>query len=484
VLHPTRPRPSARRPEVGRPSFRPLFRSAGLALALGLLSTDPAAATDRAVPGEYPSIGSALAVSVAGDHILVAPGVYGEGFLAFRGRDVTVESTDGPASTVLDFGGGRIGEIGPRGALVGFTVTNADFRAGVGLTVYGDGTRIEGNVFDGTLPANTGSALLRGMFSSPIIEANVFRGYRCLDDTVSGLLTFSRSSAPVVRNNVFGENDCAAFFMLTSFGTAARVQNNTFVGNRIAIRLNRGFSAGAQAYRNNLITGNQTGVLLEQGTANDDPVWESNLVFGNGMEYNEDPDPAGTGGNLSVDPRLVDVAGGDYRLAADSPALDTGSDVEAPSWDVVGTPRPLDGDGDGMAVVDIGAFERLEPVVEVSTPVQIDIRPFSNRNFIPVGRKRALVLVLLLGSEDFDVSTVDASSLAFGPDGARAFVTLRPRRLDLNHDGYRDMLMLFRIGESGLSRGDGEACLSGEAAGVAFEGCDRVTTGGGGPPPS
>jgi hypothetical protein len=63
------------------------------------------------------------------------------------------------------------------------------------------------------------------------------------------------------------------------------------------------------------------------------------------------------------DPGFAGAADGDYTLAAGSPALDTAPAAPgAPATDLLGRARPADGDGNGSALADPGAFERPAPV--------------------------------------------------------------------------------------------------------------------------
>lgn len=88
-------------------------------------------------------------------------------------------------------------------------------------------------------------------------------------------------------------------------------------------------------------------------------------------------------GNIDEDPLFVTPGGGDFRLQADSPCIDAGDPAytaPAGTVDVGGRLRAWDGDGDGIARVDMGANEfAAHPYADVNCDDLInvfDINPF------------------------------------------------------------------------------------------------------------
>jgi len=96
---------------------------------------------------------------------------------------------------------------------------------------------------------------------------------------------------------------------------------------------------------------NCLGVLISQG---------HNLEDGGTCALGQPSDMSNT--SASLDP-LGDNGGltPTHALGEDSPALDAGDNSACPELDQRGVPRPLDGNGDGQAVCDIGAFESPTP---------------------------------------------------------------------------------------------------------------------------
>jgi hypothetical protein len=224
-----------------------------------------------------------------------------------------------------------------------------------------------------------------------IIEYNVISGNSAFDG--GGLF----GCGGTIRNNVISGNSASqqGGGLSACMGT---IQNNIIVEN-VATPGDRGWGGGLFVcqgnIRNNLIIGN----TANQGAGLHwcDGAVENNTIFGNeaalsggglnrchgtiynciiwanrapvGTQMTDSSDPTyscikdwSRGGEGNISPksvRFVNEKGGDYRLLADSPCIDAGSN-SGWMWDAVdphGNARIVDGDGDGDPVADMGAYE-------------------------------------------------------------------------------------------------------------------------------
>ena len=119
----------------------------------------------------------------------------------------------------------------------------------------------------------------------------------------------------------------------------------------------------------------------------------------------------------------------------------------------------------------VGEFEAH--VESLTIPVTIDIKPDGFPNSINP-RDKGVVPVAILGTTSFDVQTVDASSVRFGPAGA---APVHATLSDVNGDGTLDLLLHFRTADTGIQCGDTSASVDGQTtAGQLIHGSDSIKT--------
>jgi len=122
--------------------------------------------------------------------------------------------------------------------------------------------------------------------------------------------------------------------------------------------------------------------------------------------------------------------------------------------------------------------DTLSVIASVVREVGIDIKPGNKQNIINPRAKGSIWVAILSDTDPespFDPSSqVDIPTVEFGPDGAKAN---RHKVKDINKDGLGDLLLRFKIPETGISCGDTEATLTGYTFdGQSFAGTDSIKT--------
>ena len=107
----------------------------------------------------------------------------------------------------------------------------------------------------------------------------------------------------------------------------------------------------------------------------------------------------------------------------------------------------------------------------------IDIKPGNTRNTINPRLKGVVWVAILSDHETIDdPMQIDLSSVRFGPRGAQPD---RFKASDLNRDGVADLLLRFRMPDTGLACGDTAVTLAGRTIpGQRFIGIDSIATAG------
>jgi len=186
-------------------------------------------------------------------------------------------------------------------------------------------------------------AFALGEGAQGIVDGN-FVAFNVTSDTVDSLSI--SSAAPITFTNNMIANNNAKF---TIYGQNTSVVNNTIVNNNGGLIV-WGNTAQASLVRNNILASTSFGV--KTGDGGTIAVMDYNDAWGNTR-----CDFCGlTGaGNISANPQFVNAPNGDYHLRLGSPAMNAGTNTNAPGYDKDSVKRPQ------MGRVDMGAYEVVAP---------------------------------------------------------------------------------------------------------------------------
>jgi len=362
-------------------------------------------------------------------------------------------------------GGGGIGIRGSSNALIrrniirDNTLTAAD---GGGISLFGAGTPtielniISGNSVSGIIPCAQGGAIWIVNASDATILGNLIVGNHAGCGGGIYWLVPSGGRGPLMVNNTLADNDAFSGSAILADGFDA---NTVLINNIIA----------APAGQTAVFCGNFNDVNPPQFRFNN-VVSVSGTAFGGICT-----DQTGLNGNISADPQFVNPAAGDYHLVQSSPSIDVGDNAAPalPATDLEGDSRLLDGNGDGLPVVDMGADE-LAPTGGPNV-VTLDIKPGVLPNSINV-QSNGVIPVAILTTDAFDATKVDALSVRFGPQRATEAHS-RDHVEDVNGDNRLDLVLHFMVLETGIRCGDTSASLTGlTVEGLMIEGADSIFT--------
>ncbi|MEN6338346.1 MAG: right-handed parallel beta-helix repeat-containing protein [Phycisphaerales bacterium] len=393
---------------------------------------------DRRGCGDYTTIQAAIDAARAGDEIAVAPGTYCES-IDLLGKAIRLYSLAGADCTTID-GAGREHVVRcmngeePDTILEGFTITggNACDSSGGGLLTNGRPTVIRCTFnhnsarFGGAIAGRAGIAHCLFTDNDAFMGGALWRAGTATDCTftrngadmggaINDVEELARCTfidnidcvfeAGLVTDCTFRENQGGA-----ALGNAEIVTNCTFIGNQdagIVTRIDLYSTVTQCTFLNNGV-----GVRSGQGgvtTMANCIIWGSidAAIQGPAIVTFSDIEGGWEGeGNIDVDPLFAD---GEGRLFPGSLCLDAGTNDPPDGLtplDILGNPRPADGNGDGIAVADMCAYETPNPVqlLDVLIDVVTDLGLPQRSNDCLLGKLQAARKALENRSEANDLA--------------------------------------------------------------------------------
>jgi len=337
----------------------------------------------------FASVQDAVYAAGKGDIVHVAPGEYTGPIDVYVPIDIIGPGPDQAAIDGQQNGSAISFWLLPFGRLSGFKITNGSAREGGGLFLYESGITVEncvvesnragylgGGIYAYCSPAKIENCIVRNNVSAFLTEVDVGAGggIYCYFSPV-------KIDRCIVENNgiysQWGNTHWGGGLAL--HGSRPVVTNCVIAKNYLDTRLDR-YARGAGVFAlfgspviiNCTIADNyvkRTGLAYDVGGIGAMDCWASVtncIIWGNGIDLLDapaefsvvgtPPEWAEGPGNISLDPKFVDPASGDYRLKDTSPCIDAARNlyIEDYETDLDGNVRILNG------LVDMGAYENAK----------------------------------------------------------------------------------------------------------------------------
>jgi len=288
-------------------------------------------------------------VTIARNTFLVPSGVGGEGVLV--GTDNSGGTAQGIVIEDNTFTGNEwaveLGENGNGPRQEGTQIINNTITGGaIGITLDSSATNgtIDGTLIDGN--AISGAQLALNLNAETPLQPGGTSGSDVISNTQIVNNVIRANSANIAGIYIAGGSTTSS---PPSRVSAVTIENDTFVNEQHGTLFVA--SPGAPGNQITDVTVRNT-ILYDPSGA--PPIAETGPVPNHRPDVLTNslisgPGWAGTNGNINGDPLFVNAPAGDYHLTANSPAVNAGTPIGAPSDDLDGAPRD--------AQPDIGAFE-------------------------------------------------------------------------------------------------------------------------------
>jgi len=182
---------------------------------------------------------------------------------------------------------------------------------------------------------------------------------------------YFENSKPVIQNLVLTDNYPDGIYARNSEISIsnATISNNSWIGIKCYqsdISLTNTILCTHENYQIECSTSNIS-VLYSNIEGGESGI---QLMYGSTLVWSE--------GNIDLDPLFLGVSDHPYQLSSGSPCIDVGTPdtigMNIPITDMLGNERVWDGNGDGVAIIDMGAYEfgSLPVNIEYLSPVEYD----------------------------------------------------------------------------------------------------------------